>query len=78
MQDVNTRAATEGWQLAEVIDNGTSAPYFAIFGLGGLSNVAALAKVLTLARQNSEFHINVLRTVAHSRVRPSRPTRKKK
>lgn len=77
MHEINARATPEGWQLVDVFDNGSTTPYVAILGLGGLSNAQALAKVIALARQNSELHISALRIVAHSRAQ-AHTTRKKR
>jgi hypothetical protein len=67
MNDINTQAKNEGWELAFVIDQGSAIPYLKIFGIG-ISNREASALVYNKAKARSPLHMLALQTVMQSRT----------
>jgi hypothetical protein len=71
MKELHDLAASEGWKLVTVIDLGTTHPYWSIFGVS-MSDLAARQHVLKRAKGASRPHIDVLRLVAQSRIKPTK------
>ena len=72
------RASAEGWELCYVIDNGTSHPYYRIFGLRAASNQKAAEFVMAHARRGSKLHTAALHAMTASRVRQPAKTKAKR
>ncbi len=64
------QAKTEGWRLADTIDNGTSQVYLMFATTSGnfKDDIAAGLYVVRRARENSSFHQAALRAVMQSRM----------
>lgn len=71
-------ARIEGWELADVVENGGSVPRLRVFGVNGKTNANAASHVMNLARGGSLLHISALRAIAQSAVvQPTTKARKK-
>lgn len=74
------RAKAEGWQLATVIDNGTTHPYYMVAPAQQsalATNQLAAHHVLNMARTGSLLHRHALQIMASSRIKqPKKGTRK--
>lgn len=73
-QEQQAKARADSWELVDTVDLGTTKPILRIFGVGGLKNADAQARVMNLARAGHSLHIEALRAIAQSLVKPKGKT----
>ena len=62
-------ARAEGWELIDTVDNGTTWPKLRVYGTK-CKNQVALEHVMKRARGNSQLHVEALRAIVQSGVKP--------
>ncbi len=73
-QEQQAKARADRWELVDTVDAGTNKPVLRIFGVDGLKNVEAQARVMNLARAGHSLHIEALRAIAQSFAKPKGKT----
>lgn len=75
MKDLNEKARPEGWELAEVVDNGSTKPHVRVFGIS-MTNTEALAHVWAQAKARSAFHLQAIQLVVAGQPAQPRKARR--